>query len=49
MVTEKAVVHSTDKDPRLMARDGVVTTLDTNNGFPPAILLDGTIGSNGLA
>ena len=29
MVTEKEVVHDTDKDLRLMERDGVATTLST--------------------
>ena len=27
MVTEKTIVHGTDKDPRLMARAGVSSTL----------------------
>ena len=31
MVTEKVVVHGTDKDPQLMARAGVATTLDTED------------------
>ena len=31
MVTEKAVVHGTDKDPRLMARAGVATNLATED------------------
>ena len=31
MVTEKVVVHGTDKDPRLMARAGVATTLATED------------------
>ena len=29
MVTENTLVHGTNKDPRLMARDGVATTLNT--------------------
>ena len=27
MVTEKIVIHGTDKDPRLLAREGVASTL----------------------
>ena len=27
MVTEKTIVHETDKDPRLMAREGVASAL----------------------
>ena len=31
MVTEKEMVHGTDKDPRLMARTGVATALSTED------------------
>ena len=31
MVTEKTVVHGTDKDPRLMAKAGVATSLATED------------------
>ena len=31
MVTEKIVVHGTDKDPRLIERDGVALTLATKD------------------
>ena len=31
MVTKKTVVHGTDKDPRLMARAGVATSLATED------------------
>ena len=39
MVTEKAVVHGTDKDLRLMERDGVATALATE-GNVERIMID---------
>ena len=33
MVTKKIIFHGTDKDPRLMAREGVASTLANEDNF----------------